>query len=582
MSTLRLSRIEISHFRGIPNTLVVEPVAEDAFPVSMLLVGDNGTGKSSIVDAIEFVLQGDVTQKSSTTSGRPSLLSFANKLTPYVRATLSDGLNIERHIIEDEQGYLFTERLPHPEFSVSPFVLRRGDILKFLQAPDAERVLVFWNYLRDPKKGRQWVIDPRTELDQLKEARSNAKVKRDRLRTELANTLEINEEEIPFDPKYFSEFLQRRIYGGFSIDELSKRGVKIKVDSRIEELANSFNAEAIRYRSLKSKINKFSINNDGKTFPKHLFPVLSQFLDRVAPRLTEAFKAVSSVSFLDHFEFDYGEGGQLALNISAVLTNARKCAPRQIFSEANQDLLALLFFVAVAEESADLGQAQFIIFDDVLQSVDNTIRLEFVDFVLERLNKWQIIFTAHDRLWYEQLRTILSHHKHRFVERHIVRWGFDDGPTIREGISTEQNLKDALETGNSVRICSDAGILLELICNVLSVNLPITIIRRRGDRYNLGDLWPGLRKALRNTEIETEASAIDKLLHLRNLLGSHYNDWARSVSLSEAESFGHSVLRLLEKVRCSYCARFVESVGVSEGWWKCRCGAIQFSKRRIA
>jgi len=229
-------------------------------------------------------------------------------------------------------------------------------------------------------------------------------------------------------------------------------------------------------------------------------------------------------------------------------------------------------FLAVTKESAERGQAKLVILDDVLQSVDATIRVSVMDYILREFSDWQLVVTAHDRLWQNQLRELCRRHNHLFSEREIVRWSFDSGPVILEGKGIDQPLEEALNRGDTMYICSQSGLLLESICNRLSWTLPTSVVRRKDDKYTLGDLWPGVQKVLRKTNIQATVQEVDKWLHLRNLVGAHYNDWAQSISTQEARLFGEAVLRLFTSVRCSKCFHWIESTSERNQQWVCRCG----------
>jgi hypothetical protein len=164
------------------------------------------------------------------------------------------------------------------------------------------------------------------------------------------------------------------------------------------------------------------------------------------------------------------------------------------------------------------------------------------------------------------------------IESEIVRWSFSNGPTV---FNTSKNIDDILletvEAGQIVNICSQAGLLLEEICDKLSWILPTSVIRRKEDKYTLGDLWPGIYKILKKTNMKSIVDEIDKWLHLRNLVGAHYNEWSRSVSLQEAESFAEAVLQFFWHVRCNSCFRWIEPLGSQSKHWSCRCGKLDVS-----
>lgn len=176
--------------------------------------------------------------------------------------------------------------------------------------------------------------------------------------------------------------------------------------------------------------------------------------------------------------------------------------------------------MAVAQESAARGQAKILILDDVLQSVDATIRVAFMDYLLRTFADWQLVLTAHDRLWQAQLRQLLQRYGHHFVDREIVDWSFENGPVARDArTDIDIPLKEALDTARLQGICSEAGLLLESCCDRLSATLPISVTRRKDDRYTLGDLWPGVYKTLRQTAAEPILAEIDKLAASQKPLG---------------------------------------------------------------
>jgi hypothetical protein len=575
----QIRKVELRSFRGVPGELALDLTSPSGLPASLLLLGDNGAGKSTIVDALEFALQGNLAFAGPQGRHRPAAKSYATNSLPSVAVTLDDGNIVRRSMVKDEQGILLDFKEPHRAFSVSPFILRRADILRFLDAPESERVLVFWNYLRSPST-EAWSTDPRTQLDNLKEERLQAKTARDESRSEFASALGVSVADIPFEEKEFWEFVKNRVYGGLSETELSKMGKRLRVNTKAQQLLARVAQTTNDYRRIKGRVNQFTVHADPSSFPTHLIPAMNAFLAGMAPRLTDAFRDASGLPFIERVDLDFGGIGALVLDVTLVLKNGRTCAPRQILSEANQDLLALLFFVALAEESAVRGQARLLVFDDVLQSVDATIRVSATDQLLRRLHEWQLVFTTHDRLWYSQLRSLLLRHGHPFVERQLARWTFEDGPSITGSqLSVDAPLRTALLTGTPATICSESGLLLEAIADALSQRLPTSVTRRRDDRYTLGDLWPGVYKILRRTSAEGAATRVDTWLHLRNLMGAHFNEWSLGLSLSEAGSFGTAVLELLPLARCVDCQSWVEAASTGSRRWDCRCGKTWLDAR---
>lgn len=576
---MKIRRLEISSFRGIPDNVSILFPLKNNKPASLIILGDNGVGKSSIVDSVELCLQGQILQsKRLDSSTAPSIKSFHSQQLPNIKITLENGEVIDRSIIEDEQGLLSDLKYPHQLFSISPFVLRRHDILRFIDSAEAERTLVFSNYLRD-HNNRDWVEHPIDELKRLQDERLKHKNRRDSLLKSLADELKIDIKLIPLDRKQFFDFVKVNIYKGFSKADLEAKGFKVKLNERAVRLSTMIITSMDNHKKIKNEINNFSVVSRAETFPKHLLTQLEEVLTKVSQKLTSSFLQISPLPFIDKIEIKYDIKSVLALSLLINLKNEQVCTPNQILSEANLDLLALLFFLSFIEESAERGQAKFIILDDVLQSIDATIRVSFISYLLKNLPDWQYIITAHDRLWHRQLQELMNLHNHSFFNLSITGWSFEKGPEIK---STSNDLDEilisALNDKNLIQICSASGLLLEELSDGLSKSLRTSIQRKRDDRYTLADLLPGIFKVLKRTDLKTKIEPVEQWLHLRNLIGAHFNDWAMSLSLEEAKQFGESVKALFNETKCKKCSQWITD-NPDFSFYSCKCGSLIIQKK---
>ena len=136
--------------------------------------------------------------------------------------------------------------------------------------------------------------------------------------------------------------------------------------------------------------------------------------------------------------------------------------------------------------------------------------------------------------WGMALTRLLANNGHEFKELQITNWSFDQGPVV---VSQSVKMYDdfleiAIKSGNTTLMATTAGLMLEKICQNLSIELRIDIKRVRDDKYTIGDLWPGIRKQLKKSkELETLVESINNSLYIRNLLACHYNEWAIALSL---------------------------------------------------
>ena len=272
-------------------------------------------------------------------------------------------------------------------------------------------------------------------------------------------------------------------------------------------------------------------------------------------------------------------GAESRLSITLILSNGKRVDPTQILSEAYLDLLALLILVEVHVECATLGQNPVIVLDDVFQSVDAVNRIRALDHMLARLEHWQVIITLHDRLWLELARRAMQRANHQHMIREVLPGGFGATPQLRStlGRSAEELRTYIGQRESSESIAGCAGRLLEELCDGLSISLAARISRRPGDRYTLGDLWPGVASSLRKygpASIREATEDVTRFIDLRNIIGAHYNEFAATLASQEAIEFGQVTLRLWEACKCPKCGslfgKYVSTDGRSDLYtWSC-------------
>lgn len=255
---------------------------------------------------------------------------------------------------------------------------------------------------------------------------------------------------------------------------------------------------------------------------------------------------------------------------------------RAYYSEAHLDTLGLSIFLALRIwHRRKYPKFDLLVLDDVLTSVDSKHLVRVSELLLREFSDYQILLTTHDRIWFEHLRDIQSRCRvaNRFINKIIHKWTIEDGPDLREPEDERRDLGLRLSEGEPKSIASAAGRLLEHTLQEMRYNFRLRIEARRGELYEIGDLWPAFYSEIRKNYTSLYQAAKDSLdaldvqWPLRNWVGAHFNEWAARVSRESSMEFGNAVAKVFDALFCAECRRFVEPSATPLGQVACRCGA---------
>jgi len=199
---IRIETIEIEKFRG------VRELTLDLRQENFGICGPNGTGKSGVVDAIEFALTGDVSRLSGRGTGDLSLKAHAPhvkehktpkqavvRLRAHVPA-LGKSATITRSVVspsnytlepdEPDIRAVIEETQIHPEFALS-----RREIIRYILAEPNKRSADVQELLRlsDVEQTRKALTSLANEARRERDAKQQAQV---RARSELLKAFEID------------------------------------------------------------------------------------------------------------------------------------------------------------------------------------------------------------------------------------------------------------------------------------------------------------------------------------------------------------------------------------------------------
>jgi recombinational DNA repair ATPase RecF len=570
---MRIAKLDIQSFRGIPNQCTLDFRDKKGNACSAIIYGGNGSGKSSIIDALEFNLQGRIEREDPHKHVlRPSPINmyYEDDRHAHTSIEFEDGCVNNRDIVMlyNQSSCVFIPKAEpkeaHELFRFASIVLRRNDIISFNRTVNDSKQVVLSKVFLDFSLKERTSDDPEVLL--LNKEISRLNDQRDAIIKELEKLLPIDLGDLEEAKKKNSnmvDYIKSRFTIIGSIDFTKSKKPKATLHQKDYDRAIKQAQECEAVSSLIKEKRKEKRQRDPKRIEPNKFEPLNGPLAQAGNYLSKAFKEISNVDYVDYIEFRISKATEASFEIIIHLNNGREVSPENIFSEANYDLMILLLYVSMIRVSTEKGQEKVLVLDDVLQSVDATIRTKFMSYILREFNDWQLFITCHDRAWLNQLRYLFNNLEqggyHPFKEFNIVGWSFDNGPIIKESKSSgvDERLLKAIETNDIHVIASTAGPFFEMICENLSMSLHSQIYRNPDDSYTIHDLWFGLKKVLSKIGLEKEVNELDRFSFIRNMISCHYTQWSEGISDYEILRFAKAVQSLYEKTFCRECLSWI-------------------------
>jgi hypothetical protein len=213
---------------------------------------------------------------------------------------------VERIVLEEDEKLFLQNPIPHKMFSISPFGLRREDLLHFINAPETEKQMVFWDYLRSTPTV-EWSDSLSETVVQLRRERLEIKKLRRALLANIARKLGITPEEI-----------SPAMYFGGGVKELLE-GIPLKQ----HELKDDFS----KLKELSKTISAITATISAHTSTSHQPPrgEVETILLRVGEILTKSFCALSPSTFVKRIELICGKLSPMSLELRVTTNNGKSC-----------------------------------------------------------------------------------------------------------------------------------------------------------------------------------------------------------------------------------------------------------------
>ncbi|USS85598.1 AAA family ATPase [Fructilactobacillus myrtifloralis] len=534
-----------------------------------MLYGDNGTGKSSFLDAIEFITQGTVhnmrdkkygswiynsKSKVNLSSETKIFCDFDNDEKVSKNCLLNDG---KLKIITLQNGIKNNKNVSIPEFCHAPLVLRRRDIIKFWNLDSVERLKVFIPFSNKKNYIGYIPLTEQERLGKLRSKRLRLKKKRNKRLFYVCKHYGFNykDEKLKVTDNLVSKINEQENIK--QLLDLKKKNIKKYREIKI--LCNL-------YRRIKNCNNKIKqIENKYKRIMEESndkFQGLKKIMNDISPEITNIFKKISpSRKSVEKITVYVATQTSISLKFKLTLSNGSTADPEKYFSEGNLDLLALiLYFEFIYKKQFD-GQSKVLVIDDIFQSIDSNIRFKFFRYLIKRFSDWQFIITTHDKLWKEDLINLFINHNKQLIKYEIENWNLLDGPHISSGINNyDEKLKETINTGDAHDICSRAGYMLEYLCDNLSKIIHSGVERKKDDKYTIGDLWKGILKKMKKTPAKETYENLDDFIFSRNIAGAHYNKYAVDFPKDDAKEFASLVIDAYYEVFYKSKGKWISSI----------------------
>ena len=280
---------------------------------------------------------------------------------------------------------------------------------------------------------------------------------------------------------------------------------------------------------------------------------LDSILSVIAKEVGRLYEVIHPDEGLNKISLKLDPNKSGSLDLATEFLAKQDQPPHAYFSESHLDSLGLCIFLALAELREP--ERTFVVLDDVLGSIDEPHVDRLIEMLYVESKKFKhTLITTHYQPWREKFRWgWLKNGQCEMMELGV----WDPKTGIASARLSQAPLIDLrqhlIASPPSIQsACATAGVLLEAICDYLTVRYECDVPRKKG-RLTLGDLLPKVceKKLLAALRVEVKGAdgtyvevkigeklkALNEMAQLRNIFGCHYADLAHHLPQKDALEF---------------------------------------------
>ncbi len=280
---------------------------------------------------------------------------------------------------------------------------------------------------------------------------------------------------------------------------------------------------------------------------------LDAILSSIAQEVGRLYEIIHPGEGLNKISLKLDPNKTGSVDLSAQFLSSQDQPPHAYFSESHLDSLGLCIFLALA--ALREPERTLVVMDDVLGSIDEPHVDRLIEMLYDESKKFRhTLITTHYQPWREKFRWgWLKNGQCEMMELGV--WDANAGivsakPSQAPLIELRQHL--AADPPLLQSACASAGVLLEAMCDFLTVRYECDVPRKKG-RLTLGDLLPKVCEKKLVAALRTEVKGVDgvyaeikigdklkalnEMAQLRNIFGCHFSELAHHLPHKDALEF---------------------------------------------